>query len=80
MVLGKPIEFTELRHGMVATIVDVRCEQCAARLMEMGLTPGTTFRVAKVAPLNDPVEIDVRGYRLCVRRREAECFEIALCD
>ena len=65
---------------MVAEIVGVRCEQCAARLMEMGLTVGTMFRVAKVAPFNDPIEIDVRGYRLCVRRREAECFEIALRD
>ena len=48
--------------------------------MEMGMTVGTPFRVVKVAPLNDPIEIDVRGYRLCLRRREAECFEIALRD
>lgn len=80
MVLGKQIEFTELRRGMEATIVGVRCDHCAERLMEMGMTIGTSFRVVKVAPLNDPVEIDVRGYRLCLRRREAECFEIALRD
>ena len=80
MVVGKPVEFTALRRGMEAEIVGVRCEHCAARLMEMGLTVGTSFRVAKVAPFNDPIEIDVRGYRLCVRRREAECFEIALRD
>ena len=78
MVAGERIEFTELRRGVEATIVGVKCEGAAARLMEMGMTIGTPFRVVKIAPLGDPIEIDVRGYRLCLRRREAECFEIAL--
>ena len=80
MILGNRIEFTALRRGMEAKIVGVKCDHAASRLMEMGMTTGTPFRVVKVAPLNDPIEIDVRGYRLCLRRREAECFEIALCD
>lgn len=80
MVAGRRIEFLELRRGMEATIVGVKCDNAAARLMEMGMTLGTPFRVVKVAPLNDPIEIDVRGYRLCLRRREADCFEIALRD
>jgi ferrous iron transport protein A len=80
MVAGRRIEFLELRRGMEATIVGVKCDNAAARLMEMGMTIGTPFKVVKVAPLNDPIEIDVRGYRLCLRRREADCFEIALRD
>ena len=80
MVAGKRVEFTELRRGTEATIVGVKCDNAAARLMEMGMTIGTSFRVVKIAPLGDPIEIDVRGYRLCLRRREAECFEIALRD
>jgi len=53
-------------------------EDCAEvrRLQEMGMTVGTTFRVVKVAPFGDPVEIDLRGYRLCLRKRETHCFEI----
>ena len=78
MVAGERIEFTGLRRGMEATIVGVKCDHAAARLMEMGMTIGTPFRVVKIAPLGDPIEIDVRGYRLCLRCREAECFEIAL--
>jgi ferrous iron transport protein A len=42
----------------------------------MGLTVGTTFRVVKIAPLGDPVEIDVRGYRLCLRRAETQGIEV----
>ena len=50
------------------------------RLQEMGLTPGTEFTVLKIAPFGDPVEIDFRGYRLCLRRKETADFEIELVD
>lgn len=42
----------------------------ACRLLELGLTPGTEFTVTKVAPFGDPIEIDVRGTRVCLRRDE----------
>ena len=42
------------------------------RIMDMGLTKGTTVYVRKVAPLGDPVEITVRGYELSIRREDAE--------
>lgn len=42
------------------------------RLMEMGLLVGTTVELVRFAPLGDPVEIKVRGYRLSLRRHEAE--------
>lgn len=41
------------------------------RLVEMGFVPGTTVSVAAVAPLGDPVEVALRGYRLAIRRSEA---------
>ncbi len=42
------------------------------RIMDMGLTKGTTVYVRKVAPLGDPVEITVRGYELSIRKEDAE--------
>ena len=48
------------------------------RLQEMGLTEGTEFSVAKVAPFGDPVEIILRGYRLCLRKHETAHIEIEL--
>jgi ferrous iron transport protein A len=47
------------------------------RLMEMGLTPGVEVTLLGTAPLGDPLEIEVRGYRLSVRRSEAERVLIA---
>lgn len=48
------------------------------RIMDMGLTKGTTVTVHKVAPLGDPLELTVRGYELTVRKDEAVCVEV--CD
>ncbi len=42
-----------------------------SRLLSMGLTPGTSFTVTRCAPLGDPIEIDVRGFKLSLRQSEA---------
>ena len=42
------------------------------RIMDMGITKGTSIFVRKVAPLGDPVEIMVRGYELSIRKGDAE--------
>jgi ferrous iron transport protein A len=46
-------------------------DEISIRLMEMGLVPGTELRVLGLAPLGDPLEIEVRGYRLSIRKSEA---------
>ena len=42
------------------------------RIMDMGITKGTSIFVRKVAPLGDPVEITVRGHELSLRKGDAE--------
>lgn len=42
------------------------------RLMDMGITPGAKVVMRKVAPLGDPIEINVRGYELTLRKSEAD--------
>lgn len=41
------------------------------RLLELGLTPGTTVRVVRFAPLGDPMDVELRGYHLSLRKEEA---------
>jgi ferrous iron transport protein A len=41
------------------------------RLLAMGLTPGTTFKITRFAPMGDPVEIKIRGFSLTLRKNEA---------
>ncbi len=42
------------------------------RLLELGLTKGTLCKVVRFAPLGDPLELEIRGYRLSLRKAEAE--------
>lgn len=46
------------------------------RIMDMGITPGVSVKVIKTAPLGDPVEINVRGYELSLRKEEAARIEV----
>ncbi len=46
------------------------------RIMDMGITKGVRLHLRKVAPLGDPIELNVRGYELSLRRADAEMIEI----
>lgn len=74
-----PIHFSSLKKGMVARVTRVvQQDDETERLQEMGLTAGTQFTVVKIAPFGDPIEIELRGYRLCLRKNETNGFEIEL--
>ena len=47
------------------------------RIMDMGITKGVAIHVRKVAPLGDPMELNVRGYELSVRKADAEKIEVS---
>ena len=60
-----------------ATVVKLHGEGAVKRrIMDMGLTRGTEIFVRKVAPLGDPMELNVRGYELSVRKADAETIEV----
>ena len=46
------------------------------RMMDMGLTKGTEVTVDRIAPLGDPIELTVRGYKLSIRKADAETIEV----
>ena len=48
------------------------------KLLSMGLTPGAELKVTRYAPMGDPVEIQVRGFALSLRKQEAEAREIEM--
>jgi ferrous iron transport protein A len=62
----------QLAIGSQAKVTRIEgVDELTCRLMEMGLTPGVELRVVGVAPLGDPLELELRGYRLSVRKSEA---------
>jgi Fe2+ transport system protein FeoA len=48
--------------------------------MAMGLVRGVKVKVVKVAPLGDPMELEVLGYHLSLRREEAHCIRVVWLD
>ena len=50
----------------------------ARRLGDLGFVPGTQVSVVRRAPLGDPVELDLRGYRLCLRLEQLEGLRVRL--
>ena len=68
----------DLKEGQSGTVLDVVGDDAVAqRLMEMGLTDGEVVRMIGLAPMGDPIEFSVRGYRLTLRRAEATRVTIA---
>ena len=47
------------------------------RLMDMGITPGVEIEIVKVAPLGDPIEVNIRGYELTLRKEEAKQIKVS---
>ena len=63
--------------GQSGTIVKLHGDGVLRRhLMDLGLIKGTQFKVVKVAPLGDPIQITVRGYELSIRKEEAAIVEV----
>lgn len=63
---------SQLSKGDRASITAVEGEDSlSVRLLEMGLTPGIEVVMLGSAPLGDPLEFQVRGYRLSLRKSEA---------
>ena len=46
------------------------------RLMDMGITEGVQIKVKKIAPLGDPIDIELRGYELCLRKKDLSLIEV----
>jgi Fe2+ transport system protein FeoA len=62
--------------GRIANVAgDARSRR---RIVDMGVTPGVLVEVERVAPLGDPIEVRVRGYRLLVRKSEASYITVEM--
>jgi Fe2+ transport system protein FeoA len=73
-----PTVLSDLAPGSVAVIRAIPSGEVFVRLREMGLLPGTTVKLLRAAPSGDPLELQVRGYNLSVRRVDAAVIAIEL--
>ena len=67
----------DAKIGDIVTVVKLHGEGAVRRrIMDMGITKNVEIYIRKVAPLGDPIEINVRGYELSLRKADAEMVEI----
>ena len=67
----------QVQVGETAKVVKLHGEGAVKRrIMDMGVTKGVQIYVRKVAPLGDPIEINVRDYELSIRKEDAEMIEV----
>lgn len=67
----------DVKIGEKVTVVKLHGEGAVKRrIMDMGITKNTEVLVRKVAPLGDPIEVNVRNYELSLRKADAEMIEV----
>ena len=67
----------DAKIGDIVTVVKLHGEGAVRRrIMDMGITKNVEVFVRKVAPLGDPIEVNVRGYELSLRKSDAEMIEV----
>lgn len=67
----------KLRPGEKGKVESLGCTGAIRRrIIDMGITPGAEIMMRKTAPLGDPIEINVRGYELSIRKSEAKDIRI----
>ena len=77
-VAKKICKLSELKKGQIAKVTSLNNEnvELRRRLLDMGITKGVTIEIKKVAPLGDPIDIYLRGYELCLRKKDMESIEV----
>lgn len=80
--VGEQGHMSDLVLGQRARILGVHNENKALRrrMLDMGITKGVAIEIKKIAPLGDPVDIQIRGYELCLRKSDIENIDIEVIE
>jgi ferrous iron transport protein A len=75
--LNGSLSLADLEPGAAAVIEGIHTAAPAGqRLLDLGFVPNTPVRVLRRAPLGDPIEFELRGYRICLRHSEATWIHV----
>lgn len=72
--VGNKCNLSELKVEQKAKIIalQINNKDVKRHLLDMGLTTGTTVKIKKIAPMGDPVDIELRGYELVIGKKDLE--------
>ena len=72
------MNLSELKVGQKAKILklNINDKQIKRHLLDMGITRGAEVKVKKIAPMGDPIDIELRDYELCIRKADLTQIEV----
>ena len=77
--MPKSLTLNQLTPGQRARVKKVRGKgPVRRRIMDMGVTSGVEIEMIKASPLGDPIEYEVRGYHLSLRKSEAQAIDVEI--
>lgn len=72
------VSLSKLKKGQKGKVVFLHTKDkgLRRRLLDMGITEGVLVRIKKIAPLGDPIDIELRGYELCLRKKDLNDIDV----
>lgn len=79
---GEQGHLSDLKIRQRAKVLGLHLDKPEVRrhLLDMGITKGTEILIKKVAPMGDPVDIELRGYELCIRKEEMRNIDVEVIE
>lgn len=74
------VQLSDLKIGQRAIVIGLHSKKPEVRrhLLDMGITRGTEVTIKKIAPMGDPIDIELRGYELCIRKEEMRNIDVEI--
>lgn len=75
---GEKCNLSQLKIGQKAVVLKIKEENKKIRrhLLDMGITRGVEITIKKVAPMGDPIDLQLRDYELCIRKEDISKIEV----
>ncbi|MBR3613708.1 MAG: ferrous iron transport protein A [Clostridia bacterium] len=72
------MKLSELKVGQKAKVLNLNIEdkQIKRHLLDMGITRGVIVKIKEIAPMGDPIDIELRDYELCIRKADLTQIEV----
>ena len=72
------MRLSKLKVGQEAKVIklDIKDKETRRHLLDMGLTRGVIVKIKKIAPMGDPIDIELRGYELCIGKSDLKDIEV----
>ena len=80
--IGEHGHLSDLAKGQAAKVIGLHNNNPALkrRLLDMGITTGAKISIKNIAPLGDPISINIRGYELCIRKSDMAEIDVEVTD